>query len=64
MKGYGGIELREKTTRLKLLIRLLEAGLMEYVTQIGEHMCLLAVAKDLDPVSGTIATSGLIWDCR
>ena len=63
-KSYTDPALRSKTERLKLVTRMCQAGMIEYVKEVREHVGLFTVAKDVDPTSGEVSKSRLIWDCR
>ena len=63
-KSYSDPALRSKTEKLELLSRMYQAGMLTYVKEVKEKVGLFTVAKDIDPVSGQVLKSRLIWDCR
>ena len=63
-KSYSDPALRSKSERLELLSRMYQAGMLDYVKEVKEKVGLFTVAKDVDPDSGAVLKSRLIWDCR
>ena len=63
-KSYSDPSLRNKAEKLDLLGRMYQAGMLTYVQSVREKVGLFTAAKDVEPDSGQVLKSRLIWDCR
>ena len=64
LKSYSDPGWKDKSTRLTLAMRMMQAGMVSYVTEIKHVVGLFCVAKDVSDDGKDVLKSRLIWDAR
>ena len=64
IKSYSDQGWKDRHTRLTLAMRMMQAGMVQYVTEVKHTVGLFCVAKDVSEDGREVTKSRLIWDAR